>query len=53
MNTNEKNPLKVGLIGCGWMGSMHAEAWMRMVGKATLAAIADRYPSNVIMRNSI
>ena len=42
MNTNEKNPLKVGLIGCGWMGSMHAEAWMRMKDTATLAAIADR-----------
>lgn len=33
--------LKVGLIGCGGMGSTHAECYLAMKDKVTLAAIAD------------
>ena len=39
--------LKVGLIGCGYMGSMHAEAWMRMTDKVRLVAVADRNTERV------
>ena len=33
--------LKIGLIGCGFMGAMHAEAWLRLSDRAQLVAIAD------------
>ena len=33
--------LKVGLIGCGGIGSLHAECWLAMGGRVKLAAIAD------------
>ena len=33
--------LKVGLIGCGGMGSIHAECWLAMGDRVKLAAIAD------------
>ena len=33
--------LKIGLIGCGFMGAMHAEAWLRLFDRAQLVAIAD------------
>jgi predicted dehydrogenase len=37
--------LKIGLIGCGIMGAMHAEAWGRLSDRAQLCAIADRNPA--------
>lgn len=33
--------LKVGLIGCGFMGATHAAAWMKLSDRATLVAVAD------------
>ena len=33
--------LKVGLIGCGGMGSVHATVWSEMTDKAELVAVAD------------
>lgn len=33
--------LKVGLIGCGGMGSVHAVVWSEMTNKAELVAVAD------------
>ena len=33
--------LRVGLIGCGGMGSVHATVWSEMSDKAELVAIAD------------
>ncbi len=33
--------LKVGLIGCGGMGSIHAECWLALGDRVRLAAIAD------------
>lgn len=33
--------LKVGLIGCGGMGSVHANGWIELGDKVQLAAIAD------------
>ena len=33
--------LKVGLIGCGGIGTMHAKCWMAMKDRAVLCAIAD------------
>lgn len=36
--------LKVGLIGCGGMGSIHAECWLALKGKVKIAAIADTIP---------
>lgn len=42
MKNSTSVPLKVGLIGCGYIGTMHADAWMRMSGKATLVAVAER-----------
>jgi myo-inositol 2-dehydrogenase/D-chiro-inositol 1-dehydrogenase len=34
-------PLRIGLIGSGWMGAFHAESIARRVPEAELAAIAD------------
>lgn len=34
--------LKVGLIGCGGMGSVHAESWLAMGDSVKLCAIADK-----------
>lgn len=33
--------LKVGLIGCGGIGAVHAECWLTLKGTVQLAAIAD------------
>ena len=33
--------LRVGLIGCGGMGSVHATVWSEMTDKAELVAVAD------------
>ena len=33
--------IKVGLIGCGFMGSMHANCYKAMEGKAKVTAVAD------------
>ena len=33
--------LKVGLIGCGGMGSVHATVWSEMTDKARLVAVAE------------
>ena len=34
-------PVRIGLIGSGWMGAFHAESIARRVPGAVLAAIAD------------
>jgi predicted dehydrogenase len=39
MTTQE--PIRVGIIGAGWMGKTHAEAWKRNEGPAELVAVAD------------
>ena len=36
--------LKIGLIGCGGMGSVHANSWIALGDKVQLAAIADPRP---------
>ena len=36
--------LKIGLIGCGGMGSVHANSWIALGDKVQLAAIADPQP---------
>lgn len=36
--------LKVGLVGCGGMGSVHAECWLALGAMVQLAAIADENP---------
>ena len=33
--------LKVGLIGCGGIGAVHAECWLSLSDKVQLVAIAD------------
>ena len=33
--------LRLGLIGCGGMGSVHAAVWSEMTNKAELVAVAD------------
>lgn len=33
--------LKVGLIGCGGIGAMHAECWLSLADKVKLVAVAD------------
>ena len=33
--------LKVGLIGCGGMGAVHASCWMELKEEVVLAAVAD------------
>lgn len=33
--------LRVGLLGCGGMGSVHATVWSEMTDKAELVAVAD------------
>ena len=33
--------LKIGLIGCGFMGTNHAEAWLHLSDRAELVAIVD------------
>lgn len=44
LNRNPSNvavPVRIGLIGSGWMGALHAESIARRVPGAVLAAIAD------------
>jgi len=36
--------LKVGLIGCGGIGAVHAECWLKLSDKARIVAIADATP---------
>ncbi len=36
--------LKVGLIGCGGMGSVHARSWLELSDRVQLTAIADPQP---------
>lgn len=36
-----QEPIRVGIIGGGWMGKTHAEAWKKNEGRAELAAVAD------------
>ena len=38
--------LKVGLIGCGGMGGVHANCWLALGDKVKLVAIADTVPEN-------
>ncbi|WP_160667548.1 Gfo/Idh/MocA family oxidoreductase [Pseudarthrobacter sp. ATCC 49987] len=40
-STNLPAPVRIGLIGSGWMGAFHAESIARRVPGAELAAIAD------------
>ena len=40
-STNVPLPVRIGLIGSGWMGAFHAESIARRVPGAELAAIAD------------
>jgi myo-inositol 2-dehydrogenase / D-chiro-inositol 1-dehydrogenase len=38
---NEDRPVRIGLIGAGWIGSFHAESVARRIPNARLEAIAD------------
>ncbi|TGD96332.1 Gfo/Idh/MocA family protein [Methylobacterium nonmethylotrophicum] len=35
------SPLRIGLIGAGWVTQHHLAGWARLAGRATVAAIAD------------
>ena len=40
-------PLKVGIVGAGWMGHVHAGAWAENAPRGRIAAIADVSPERV------
>ena len=37
-------PLRVGIVGAGWMGKTHAEAWQHNAARGALLAVADVSP---------
>ncbi|HEV2125669.1 MAG TPA: Gfo/Idh/MocA family oxidoreductase [Chloroflexota bacterium] len=39
--TPSDTPLRVGIVGAGWMGKTHAEAWSMIAPRATIAAVSD------------
>jgi predicted dehydrogenase len=43
-------PLRVGLIGAGWVTQYHLQAWQKLAGKASIVAIADPSADNVATR---
>ena len=40
-------PLKVGIVGAGWMGHVHAGAWAENAPRGRIAAIADVSPERI------
>ena len=40
MNT-ARSPLRVGLVGAGWVTQHHLPGWQRLAGRAQVVAIAD------------
>ena len=40
------DPVRIGLIGSGWMGGFHAESLARRIPEARLAAVADPAPGS-------
>jgi predicted dehydrogenase len=43
-------PLRVGLIGAGWVTQYHLQAWQKLAGEAEVVAIADPSTDNVAIR---
>lgn len=43
-------PLRIGLIGAGWVTQYHLQAWRNMAGRAAVVAIADPSPANAAAR---
>jgi predicted dehydrogenase len=43
-------PLRVGLIGAGWVTQYHLQAWQKLAGRAEVVAIADPSAENATAR---
>ncbi|MBN8943778.1 MAG: Gfo/Idh/MocA family oxidoreductase [Rhizobiales bacterium] len=43
-------PLRVGLIGAGWVTQYHLKAWASLAGRASVVAIADPSAENAALR---
>jgi predicted dehydrogenase len=43
-------PLRIGLIGAGWVTQYHLQAWQKLAGRAAVVAIADPSSENAAAR---
>jgi predicted dehydrogenase len=43
-------PLRIGLIGAGWVTQYHLQAWQKLAGRAAVVAIADPSAANAAER---
>jgi predicted dehydrogenase len=43
-------PLRIGLIGAGWVTQYHLQAWQKLAGRAAVVAIADPSSENADVR---